>query len=460
MNNSSLNNTTESTDDNISADFSNGRKRIGARAFIGTFGTSVFVQGCTVIQGIILARLLGPAGRGDFAAVILWPTIFANIGLLGTSFAIGRLSAKVSDTGTVLRSGLILAGLSSLLTVFIGYLLLPFLVPSEKYYILPLIKLFLLYIPVYQLACNLAAVDQGSGNFLRLNFIRGLQSPALITCLIVIYLLGLEELKWFVLAWLVSFTCVTISRLALLLWEYRIKGQIYSLIKILRDGFSFGLVAIGVQFYQYGDRILLLWLLEPRYMGLYVVALSASSVINIIGSSMGLVSFTITAQESDAEGFSRVGSIFRKALITKFVFGGILAGAMPFLLPLVYSSRFDEAVVPAVILIFGTAFAGLSMLLDQCMRGQGKPFSGLIGRIAAIIIMVAIGFPATKIYGLGAIGMAGAFLAAQFMYLCVIIFQVLRHYDNAAFSGFIPKKDDILAIVKIFKKYFSSVLPG
>ncbi len=426
-------------------------KRIGARQFISTFGTSIFIDGCMLIQGMILARLLGPVSRGDYAAIILWPTILSYAGLFGTSFAIGRLAAKEKDVGPVLRTGFLLAIATSLLVAFLGYWLLPLLIPVEKHRILPLARLALLYIPMYQIAANLVAVDQGTANFFRLNFIRALQSPVLIACLIIIYLLGLGEVIWFVLALLATNIAVALSRTILLFRDYSIKGRLYSPIKILRGGFSFGLVEIGAQIYQHIDKILLLWLLEPRYMGMYVVALSASSAINTISSSMGLVSFTITAQAAETEGFSRVGSIFRKAAITKLVCGAALAMAMPILLPLVYSKEFGEAVKPAIILIAGSALAGLSLLLDQCMRGQGKPFAGLAGRIAAIITMVVIGLPASRVLGWGIIGISIAFAVSRLVCLYAIIMQVLIHYKNARLSDFVPKKRDFVELMAAVK---------
>ena len=425
-------------------------KHIGAEAFVGTFGTSVFVQGCLVLQGIILARFLGPTGRGNYAAIILWPTIFAYIGLFGTSFSIARLAAKEEDVGSVLRSGLLLAVLTSLVTASIGYFLLPFLIPAEKHQILPLARFFLLYIPVCQMASNLAAIDQGSGNFFRLNFLRALQSPFFIACLTIIFVLNLNGLIWFVFAFLVAQTIAVLSRMILLIRDYGIRGRMYSVMKILRGGGSFGLAVIGVQIYTYTDRILLLWLLEPRYMGLYVVALSASSVIRSITTSMGLVSFTITAQAARAEGFERVGSIFRKAVVMKFLGGSVLVFAVPFLLPLVYGDRFGDAVRPAIVLIVGSAFAGLALLLDQCMRGQGKPFAGLASRIAAIITMVAVGFPASRAWG--TIGVAAAFVAAQFVCLCMLTLQVLFYYNDAKLSNFVPKLADVTELLGVVKR--------
>lgn len=72
-------------------------KPIGLRAYAGTFATCVLIQGLTVVQGIIIARLLGPVGRGEYAAVILWPSVFAAIGIFGTNVALARAVARRSS---------------------------------------------------------------------------------------------------------------------------------------------------------------------------------------------------------------------------------------------------------------------------------------------------------------------------------------------------------------------------
>jgi hypothetical protein len=43
---------------------------IGSRQFASTLVTNVVIQGCTIVQGILLARLLGPVGRVDVASIV------------------------------------------------------------------------------------------------------------------------------------------------------------------------------------------------------------------------------------------------------------------------------------------------------------------------------------------------------------------------------------------------------
>ena len=141
------------------------RKHIGLRAYIGTFGTSVIVQCFTVLQGIIVARLLGPLGRGQYAAVILWPNVFAAIGIFGTNIALARAAAKTEHYDRVIRTAIFLALITASLSSLACYLLLPQLLPKAEQQLLDLSKFFVIFIILNHLAVNLVAVDQGAGNF-------------------------------------------------------------------------------------------------------------------------------------------------------------------------------------------------------------------------------------------------------------------------------------------------------
>ena len=123
--------------------------------YLGTLATSLFIQGCTVLQGVLLARLLGPAGRGELAAVILWPNIFAGIGMLGMDMAIARLAGQGQAVESLVRTAIRAALVTGILSALICGLLLPVLLPAEKYSLLPAAYFFILFIPFNHLALNL-----------------------------------------------------------------------------------------------------------------------------------------------------------------------------------------------------------------------------------------------------------------------------------------------------------------
>ena len=53
------------------------------RAVVFSLLTSGGVLAVNVLTGILLARTLGPGGRGELAALLLWPSMLVLVGSLG-----------------------------------------------------------------------------------------------------------------------------------------------------------------------------------------------------------------------------------------------------------------------------------------------------------------------------------------------------------------------------------------
>src|SRR3954447_6581577 len=49
----------------------------------GTAGVNIAVSALGSLGGLILARSLGPSGRGDLAIIIVWPTLIGNCAMVG-----------------------------------------------------------------------------------------------------------------------------------------------------------------------------------------------------------------------------------------------------------------------------------------------------------------------------------------------------------------------------------------
>ncbi|OHB76966.1 MAG: hypothetical protein A2Z25_02675 [Planctomycetes bacterium RBG_16_55_9] len=416
------------------------RKHIGLRAYVGTFGTSVIVQGFTVLQGVIIARLLGPLGRGQYAAVILWPNVFAAIGIFGTNIALARAAAKTVRYDQIIRTAIFLALITATLSSIACYLLLPYLLPQAEQQLIDLSRLFVIFIILNHLALNLIAVDQGAGNFKRFNFTRAVLYPVYVAFLLTMWVKGIREVKWAAIGLLAANLAVVLVRLSLVLKDMNLWGPLYSPNRAIRESIRFGLVGAAMPLYLQADKAILLWLLGAENLGLYVVALSASAAIGSITNSAAMVSFTAAAQVERGEGFEKIAKTFRLSAALWLFFGGILAIAMQLLLPLVYGGEFASAVNPARLLILGSAFAGLANLLDQNMRGQGRAFVGLEGRILGLIVILTVGLASTRWLGLN--GMCMAYIFGQLTCLSFFLWRVLAHYGRGI-ESFCVKRNDL-----------------
>jgi len=93
--------------------------RLGTRLFQGrgirsTLGAQIFILLLGACTGVMSARLLGPQGRGELAAAILWPSTLLTLGSMGLNqsivFHTGRRLFPASEIWT---SGIFLAAIQS-----------------------------------------------------------------------------------------------------------------------------------------------------------------------------------------------------------------------------------------------------------------------------------------------------------------------------------------------------------
>ena len=411
---------------------------------MSTVATRGFIQLCTVGSGIILARMLGPDGRGILGAAILWPVLFTYVGLFGLSEAITRAAAREKRIGPLARTAILLGLVASTLTVLIGYLVLGHLIPEDKVdVVLPLAAVALVLIPAEQFVLILGGIVQGRGNFRVLNACLACRSLLYVLLLLAGWLGGIQTVRWCIVAMLVPGIVVTAFYLGKAAPSVVAARGWYSPRRLLAGAWQFGVAIVGREFYQVVDKALLLWLVTEAEMGFYLAAFAAAGVVQNLIGSVGTVGFTECAKSPPRRGFPLVAGLFRKAVALWLLVGVALGVLMPFVLPLVYGSRFAPAVPVAVVLLLGIGALGITGMLNMCMFGQGRPLLGLVGRALGAALLVAVGLPLARY---GAVGIAVANVAAQWACMLSLVILVCRHYEDCDRSLLVPRWADVAAI--------------
>src|ERR671911_636332 len=57
---------------------------------MATVATSLTVVALNAMQGVLLARMLGPAGRGEYGTAVFYTQTFTYIGLFGSVYVLAR----------------------------------------------------------------------------------------------------------------------------------------------------------------------------------------------------------------------------------------------------------------------------------------------------------------------------------------------------------------------------------
>ncbi len=146
-----------------------------------------------LVSGVVAARALGVDGRGQLAAVILWPAVLASVGELGLPTAFVYLSASQRRTTRELARGILpLVVLQSLVLYLVGFPLILTVLGSYSTYVRGSALGFLVvYAPLYLLVRYLIALNQGEGRMGVFNLARVLIPSAYAALLVALLLLGM-----------------------------------------------------------------------------------------------------------------------------------------------------------------------------------------------------------------------------------------------------------------------------
>jgi len=397
----------------------------------GTFSANLFIQITTVIQGILVARLLGPEGKGEFAAIIMWPTLIAGIFIFGLTTGIARISAEEKDPKKLYLPILILTISTGLLGFLCSYILTPYLLTDSSNSVLKLGRLYSIVIVISHLSGGLLAVEQGMGRFKFYNLYRVILNPTYLLFLLYLFLNDNISVENCIKSLLIANCLVLLIRLINGIKYISFSNNI-SIKTIWERSFSFGIADMVMPVFRYLDQAIILWFLGTATLGFYTVALTASGVLGVITQTISLISFTQIAQNFKSADI--VLSNFRKTIIFYVVFGLALALFIPFLLPFIFGEEFSPAIIPAIVLIFSSFFQGLGNILEQSLRALGKAFIGLEGRLLSAIIMAAFAYVFSMNYGLNVIVVG--FVLAQLTFLLILIRNFKKHLNPK--TGFFP----------------------
>ena len=420
-------------------------RTFSSRVYLGTFATGLFIQGCTVLQGVLLARLLGPAGRGEFATVILWPSLFAALGLLGVDMAIARFAGEQRRQDGLARLAVGSALLTGTATAILCGLLLPYLLPADKGHLLFACYMFLLFIPLNHLGLNLQGIDHGKGNFLWFNATRALLYPIYFAGLVLCWLYAEDKVLWAIVALLVANGGVVLLRVLGRLRELFAGGDRPSARYVLRSSLPFVSASVIALFYAQTDKALLVWLLPPEEIGLYVAAFAAAGSINVLNSSLGVVQFSSASQAQHGYGFPALACILRRGAMVTVMGAAALAMLLPYLLPVVFGADFAEATPIALILLPGMVLAGLSEVANQSLRGQGQPMAGVLSKSLGLVVMGGLGVLLASRWG--GRGIAVGYLAGEVVCCLGLVMVSMRYYRDADCMDLVPRAIDFELLV-------------
>jgi O-antigen/teichoic acid export membrane protein len=398
--------------------------RGGSGSAIGlqTLGTNLARLALGVVTGVLTARLLGPHGRGELAALVIWPQAFAYAATLGIPAGITfemRLEAALIPS--ILGAGLILSLALGTIACVAGIVFVPLLLTHEPSWVVTDARWLMPFALLGLLSLSLVAAFQGLADFGRSNM---LALSLVGTTVVGLVLLGLTSHLTPTAAALVTLGA---ALPAFLLMSYQLhRIQPMSFRRLLPAARR--LVSYGARSYPLDllgtlgalvDQAIVTVLLGPVALAFYVVALRGSRVLTVLPSSAQPVLFVKASGTAPAEVGETVGFATRIIFLAMLV-AGVLTGVFaPLLVRVLYGARFRPAVPALELLIAEAILTSTGWMLAQAFFALNRPGTISLLQIPALAALTGLLFWLTPRYGL--LGAATALLITGILRLVMVL---------------------------------------
>ncbi|MBO9130022.1 polysaccharide biosynthesis C-terminal domain-containing protein [Bacillus sp. 165] len=385
--------------------------------------TNGFVTLLGLVTGMITARYLGVEGRGEQAAIIIWPQFLAYILTLGLPSAlVYYFRIRKNMNAAYFYCSIISSLILGVISVIGGIIIVPFFLRGYSEDIILFSQIVMIAAPFILNDALINAILQGRGQFNTLNRVRYLTPFFTLVLLVFFIVTGTNNSYTFALAYLIPSIPITIYNSIRMYKEYKIPSW-KELKKATQELYGYGIRSYGIDLAGAInvrlDRFLVVGLLSPKNMGLYVVALSLSRMLNIFTTGIVTVLFPKASGKQEKEIVEIIGRSARLNLFFTGVGALIIILFGPYALNLLYGKDFLDALPAFRILILEVMITGTVEILSQAFMALNKPGRVTIRQMIGLVINLPLLLILVPKYGIN--GAAVSLLISSIFRLLFIL---------------------------------------
>lgn len=425
-------------------------RRSSVAAFLSSGAGVVIGLGIT----IMIARSLGPAGKGSYDLAIATAGLLAlALGLsmpAGIAYAVARGTAGAAGMARLAFALAAAVAAVTLLVLLIGSRYAPTIVGGFGFDALVAISAI---VGVSSLAANLRGVLVGREMILTVSWLdllgRILTAAAILLVIIAVpYAAGTtatyEQMLW---ATAVAGCALSIATATALRTSASTRGEIRGLRAVLGFALPTHLSNV-VQFLNYRlDLFLVSAFTGLAAVGVYALAVSFAQMVWLAPSAIALPLLPRVASEaSSGSGRTDISRLSRVSLITSLA-AALAIGLLgpPFIL-VVYGPSFAGATTQLLLLLPGVAALGQATVLAAFIGGSGRQRLNL--HIAVVALVVTVVCDVLLIPPLGGVGAA---IASSLSYGCtaaITLVVAARIGSLTVRELLVPRKADVIDLAR------------
>lgn len=355
------------------------------RSFVRDGATTILVTAMTMglglLTGIIVARTLGPEGRGTLATVLTVPQVLGWLFGMGCGKAVTfALSRDPELGGRLVTTWILILIPVGVVAVLVGELLLPTLLSAQSAEALALARLYLPTIALALMSELMLGLVLGDQDFPVFNALAFAHPAGTATAYLLLLLTGHFTVESAVAAQaamsgliLLAATARVVSRHGLgrpdaalgrrtLWYALRTHGEV-----------------VGGTVTQRLDMLIIPAFLSAASVGFYALATNLSWLVVSLSSALATVVMP-AATHRGAEGRSLVLNSLHATIVIGVVLGGglfLFAGPA---IRLVYGAEFAGSVLPLRILLPGAVLYASATILLHGLYAENRPFTATVAQ--------------------------------------------------------------------------------
>jgi O-antigen/teichoic acid export membrane protein len=408
----------------------------------------------------ILARTLGPAGRGEYAAILNWVSASAAFGQLGLGYAIPcHVASSSTRTRAIATSGVLIAAVATTIVTAVVWGCLPWLLRAQSQQTVDTARQVLpalaLAIAVY---AALLAVLQGLGRFSTWNVMRLSQGVGWLVILICCAALGLRTASAYTRASTASY--LVLLPIAAVLIARSTKFAPWTDRRSFRDLLRYALpswvASLPLFLTRRLDQLALAAFAAPHVLGLYAVAASVTSLLGTFVAAVANVALPHLAGVAAQEERRRLAAKYvRTTVLITVLAGALLFFGLPVLIAIFFGRRFYPAIPVASILTVAAVADGVGRVAEDALIGFGSPRALLKAELlggGVVAGCLALTLRVSPLYGAAFSAAAGYAVAA------LVAVWECRALVGGNWSDYLaPRRADLAALVSTAQHTLSRV---
>lgn len=419
-----------------------------ARAAAATYATNVLVAGLSLLNVLLVARALGPEGRGEVALLTVMAGLTAAVATLGVEQAVANVAARRPEARRSLATTALVLALVLGAAGAAAVSLLVWTVPAaaggtpEAARVLALLAVPLVVFKIY--LDFLVRADYG---VLHANSAWAAEAVVNVGVNATLWAVGGLTVGRALGAWVAG------QALAMLILIAFVAGRSVGFGRpqaaLARETVGFGLKTHGGRVLTLGNYKVDQWIVGgvagARELGLYSVAVAWSEALFFLPTALTLVQRPDLIRAGPREAAKRAAAAARSALLLTVPATVAFVLLAPFLCVAVFGDEFRGSVDDLRVLVWGAAGIVLLKVLGNALIAQGAPLRATAG--------VAVSFAATIVLDIVLIpeyGGLGAAIASTAAYLAggIVTAVLFARALGARPADLVPRRDDLRVLAR------------